>query len=730
MAEQAIELKNKGNTAFQNKDYDIAVDYFTKAIQLDPTNHVLYSNRSAAYSQMSKFEEALQDADKCIELNKAFVKGYTRRGAALFGLKRYDDARAAYNDGLAIDPNNVACKEGLESIPTPGMDENPVQALSEMFKNAPEVVRTHPKLKQYADDPEFMQKVENLSKNPQSFATSLSDPRMSQLLAALLNIPEDTYQQAAAAAQSQQPFGQNPYSYEPPTYTPPTSSSSSSSSSTTSTSQPAPKPVVDPNSPAVRAKAMKDQGNTLYKKKQFEQALVCYDRARSIDPTDPTFLLNMAAAWMELGNAAERDADELQKEAAAGTAVSLSSVSLPSRLARAMHLLHAEQTERAAKKQQERAEKKEQAAAAAAAAKALKEEEKEYVTKEAQDGTIMADDDEEEEHKEVEAEKPAEEEKAEEPAEEEEPEEEEEIVPDVQLEDEAQLHQMTSEQLQAKKKEEQAELYKQAMAVCEKALAVAQANNSSYQVKGKIYLRMSTIETKRVNYDKAMEYMRQSLMEHRTDEAVRKERELKQLIEKKKELDYLDPQKAEEAREKGNDEYMKGNFAEAIKLYTESIKRNPKNARVYSNRATCYSKLMNWSSALDDCDKAIQLDPTFIKPYIRKGNIQTYLKQYPQAMRTFEAALQIDPTNSDALQGNQELMMRIQQSQTGDGPDEQQIAEAMKDPEIRAILQDPVMNNVLQDMQSNPARAQQHLQNPKIAQGIAKLMAAGIIKTR
>ena len=38
----------KGNDAFKLGNFEEAIDFFSKAIEVDPTNHVLYSNRSAA----------------------------------------------------------------------------------------------------------------------------------------------------------------------------------------------------------------------------------------------------------------------------------------------------------------------------------------------------------------------------------------------------------------------------------------------------------------------------------------------------------------------------------------------------------------------------------------------------------------------------------------------------------------------------------------------------------
>ena len=63
MITQAAELKDQGNKAFQAKDYGTAVDLFTRAIQLDPQNHVLFSNRSGANAGKKQWAAALGDAE-------------------------------------------------------------------------------------------------------------------------------------------------------------------------------------------------------------------------------------------------------------------------------------------------------------------------------------------------------------------------------------------------------------------------------------------------------------------------------------------------------------------------------------------------------------------------------------------------------------------------------------------------------------------------------------------
>lgn len=54
-------------------------------------------------------------------------------------------------------------------------------------------------------------------------------------------------------------------------------------------------------------------------------------------------------------------------------------------------------------------------------------------------------------------------------------------------------------------------------------------------------------------------------------------------------------------------------FPEAVKHYTEAIRRNPKDHKIYSNRAACYMKLGAFMEAMRDADKCIEIDPTFAK---------------------------------------------------------------------------------------------------------------------
>lgn len=69
-----MDLKDIGNAALAAGNYDQAIALYTEAIALDPNNHVLYSNRSAAYAKQKKYQNALEDAEKTVAIKPDWPK--------------------------------------------------------------------------------------------------------------------------------------------------------------------------------------------------------------------------------------------------------------------------------------------------------------------------------------------------------------------------------------------------------------------------------------------------------------------------------------------------------------------------------------------------------------------------------------------------------------------------------------------------------------------------------
>lgn len=100
------EYKNQGNQKFKAGDYGGAIELYTKAVNMEPDNHVFYSNRCAAYTSWGKFTEAEADARQCIQKNKSWAKGYFRLATALEKQSKFIECLKVLKDGLRVESNH------------------------------------------------------------------------------------------------------------------------------------------------------------------------------------------------------------------------------------------------------------------------------------------------------------------------------------------------------------------------------------------------------------------------------------------------------------------------------------------------------------------------------------------------------------------------------------------------------------------------------------------------
>merc|ERR1712046_335801 len=106
----------EGNELFKEGMYPEAVAKYSEAMKRNPKAHVPYSNRAACYQKLMEWQLALKDADKCVEMDPTFVKGWSRKAGIHFFLKEYHKAMDAYNVILKHEPENEEAKNGLELV--------------------------------------------------------------------------------------------------------------------------------------------------------------------------------------------------------------------------------------------------------------------------------------------------------------------------------------------------------------------------------------------------------------------------------------------------------------------------------------------------------------------------------------------------------------------------------------------------------------------------------------
>ncbi|KAF1787764.1 Tetratricopeptide repeat [Phytophthora cactorum] len=271
-----------GNAALSAGNPKEAVDCYTQAIALDPNDHVFYSNRSAAYLSLDDATHALEDVS-CALRRSRLAQAYSRKGAALHSLKRYDEATAAYNDGLKVDASNAACQEGA------GAATQAFNPLANAF--GPDMfgkIATNPRLAPLLGDPEFVKVLQEIQRDPSKINEHIKDTRVMTVLGELmgLNINMDGAEDEEMPAATPAPKKAEP------------------------TPAPEPTPMEEDLTEEEKAERAakkaadeaKQRGNAFYKQKKFSEAIECYNEAIEKDGTNMSYYSNLAAVKLEMAN--------------------------------------------------------------------------------------------------------------------------------------------------------------------------------------------------------------------------------------------------------------------------------------------------------------------------------------------------------------------------------------------------------------------------------------------
>nr|2VYI_A Chain A, SGTA PROTEIN [Homo sapiens]2VYI_B Chain B, SGTA PROTEIN [Homo sapiens] len=111
---EAERLKTEGNEQMKVENFEAAVHFYGKAIELNPANAVYFCNRAAAYSKLGNYAGAVQDCERAICIDPAYSKAYGRMGLALSSLNKHVEAVAYYKKALELDPDNETYKSNLK----------------------------------------------------------------------------------------------------------------------------------------------------------------------------------------------------------------------------------------------------------------------------------------------------------------------------------------------------------------------------------------------------------------------------------------------------------------------------------------------------------------------------------------------------------------------------------------------------------------------------------------
>jgi len=142
-------------------------------------------------------------------------------------------------------------------------------------------------------------------------------------------------------------------------------------------------------------------------------------------------------------------------------------------------------------------------------------------------------------------------------------------------------------------------------------------------------------------------------------------REISQLYTKNSSASHRE--KFFEEKEKGNENYKIGRFAESIQDYNNALVHEKyctltERSIVYCNRGQSYIRMQQFQRALDDCEEALRLDKNFLKAHIRKAICFLELKELAKCKSSLETAVKLDVDKKWQTQ-IQEIQTNLQNSQ-------------------------------------------------------------------
>jgi tetratricopeptide (TPR) repeat protein len=95
---------SRGFDAYNRKEWDDALSWYTKAIEKNPLSTEAFYNRGIVHDYLENYEKALKDYSKAIQRNPNFGKAYNNRGIVFFKIGMVDRAITDYTRAIALGP--------------------------------------------------------------------------------------------------------------------------------------------------------------------------------------------------------------------------------------------------------------------------------------------------------------------------------------------------------------------------------------------------------------------------------------------------------------------------------------------------------------------------------------------------------------------------------------------------------------------------------------------------
>jgi len=129
-------------------------------------------------------------------------------------------------------------------------------------------------------------------------------------------------------------------------------------------------------------------------------------------------------------------------------------------------------------------------------------------------------------------------------------------------------------------------------------------------------------------------------------------------------------QKLEKQKEEGNALFKSGKYADAITTYTSALEvdssNKSTNSKILQNRAICHTKLKAYPSAIEDCDAALKLDPTYTKARKTRAKALGESGDWEEAVKQLKAIAETNPEEPGIAKEVRQAELELKKSKRKD----------------------------------------------------------------
>lgn len=129
-------------------------------------------------------------------------------------------------------------------------------------------------------------------------------------------------------------------------------------------------------------------------------------------------------------------------------------------------------------------------------------------------------------------------------------------------------------------------------------------------------------------------------------------------------------QKLVRTKEEGNAAFKAKDYKKAVDLYTEAVQLDARNkdmnSKILQNRAQAHISLKDYDNAINDCNEALGLDPSYAKAQKIRAKAHGAAGNWEEALRDYKAVAESNPTEKGIQEDIRKAELELKKAQRKD----------------------------------------------------------------